>query len=495
MKPWLASIRTRLLLAYGAIILAGFAVLTLLAAGQISAAADQLSTTMQGQQVQHLKDELALIGQQLGDAADGASLERMSAEQLDGLMQRFSGQVDGTLTLFLPSDPRPGAATLRGQDDFASMPEMGAALGGQVGVAERKNEAGIETIYVGSPVVYNGAPVVGLLQLAVPAASVETMVRQRWVTLGLAFLVLLCLSIGAAVWLGRSITRPLFRLRDSALRLAHGDLAYRVPNPGSDEVGDVARAFNQMAGEVEKMLEEQRAFARNAAHELRTPLTAMRLRTEALRYESLDRETAERYVAELDDELVRMGDLVEDLSLLSRFDAGRAELASEEIDLNRLAAGLCSQIEPLASAKGVALSITSAGQPVPVCAGLSHLTVVFRNLLDNALKFTPAGGQIAWEISLSEDGVLSCIADTGQGIPAADLPHVFERFYRGDKSRSRTVPGTGLGLALVRSIVTAYGGRVEIASPGPGQGACVNVWWPCRKPAASGCPPLRRPPA
>lgn len=285
--------------------------------------------------------------------------------------------------------------------------------------------------------------------------------------------------MGAAIWLGRSITRPLFRLRDSAAKLATGELSYRVPDPGPDEVGEVARAFNQMAGEVEQMLEEQRAFARNAAHELRTPLTAMRLRTEALRYESLDRETAERYVEELDEALLRLGDLVEDLALLSRFDAGRAELGSDEIDLNRLAAGLCRQIEPLAAKKGVSLSITPAPEPVPVCAGLSHLTVVFRNLLDNALKFTPAGGRIALEISPSEGGVLSCVSDTGQGIPAADLPHVFERFYRGDKSRSRTVPGTGLGLALCQAIVAAYGGRVSIESAGRGRGTRVTVWWPC----------------
>ena len=226
------------------------------------------------------------------------------------------------------------------------------------------------------------------------------------------------------------------------------------------------------------MLEEQRAFARNTSHELRTPLTALRLRTEALRYDALDPETTRRYIEEIDDEIVHLGNLVGDVTLLSRFDAGRAELGQDEIDLGRLAAVLCAQLEPLARERQVEFTLDGCDQPLLVRAGLTHLTVVLRNLLDNALKYTPSGGKVSCTLSRTAGGVEIRVQDSGQGIAEEDLPHIFERFYRADPAHGREIPGIGLGLALVKSIVDAYGGQIRVASAGVGYGTTVTLLWP-----------------
>jgi two-component system sensor histidine kinase BaeS len=358
------------------------------------------------------------------------------------------------------------------------MPEMETALRGETMLVERKNEEGEDTLYTASAIVLN-RQVKGLIQLGVPSQNIQGLVLQRWAILGLSFVLVTSAALLAALWLSRSIIQPLFALRESAVRLSQGDFSHRVTVTWKDEIGEVAQAFNEMARQVQSMLEEQRAFASNTSHELRTPLTAIRLRTEALRNDpTLDETTARRYIEEIDDEVASLGNLVQDLTLLSRFDAGRAELGHDQIDFARLAGSLCQQLLPQAAEKHLELTLSPPEQPVLVNASLNHLTVVFRNLLDNAIKYTPDGGQISWRIQAGESGVYHTIQDTGSGIAPQHLPHIFERFYRADKARSRDIPGTGLGLALVKSIVEAYGGHITVESEGVGKGTTARVFWP-----------------
>jgi histidine kinase len=317
------------------------------------------------------------------------------------------------------------------------------------------------------------------VQLGVPVDNLHDLIFQRWAALWGIFAVVTGLAVTATLLISRTIIQPLSALRESALRLSQGDFSHRVAYTGSDEIAEVARAFNDMAHQVESLLEEQRAFASNTSHELRTPLTTIRLRSEALRYDDkLDEESARQYIREIDDEVSRLGSLIEDLTLLSRFDAGRAELGNNQIDLGRFAFGLQQQTLDQASARNIQLELDTPAEMPPVCAGLNHLTVVFRNLLDNAIKYTPDGGQVSWRLWTDDTGIYSALQDNGTGIAPEHLPHLFERFFRVDKARSRDVPGTGLGLALVKSILDAYGGTISIKSDGIGRGTCVTVHWP-----------------
>lgn len=463
----LTSIRARLLLVYVGILCGGFIALTLVAGEQISSAA-------RADYELRLKNEIQLIAQGIT-----ASLldETTSVDAFNSLIENYEAHTGGTLTI-LPLERR--GDRLRQPEQLT--PEMETALRGQVVVVERQADSGQATLYTAATIGRASSDFqVGMVQLSVPLTNLQQLVWQRWLSLGAILLIVTALALGSALLLARSIIRPLSALQNSAARLAAGDLSHRVAYDREDEIGAVARTFNDMAQQVQSMLDEQRAFASNTSHELRTPLTTIRLRSEALRYDSsLDDGLTQQYIQEIDDEANRMGALIEDLTVLSRFDAGRAELGDNQIDTGHFAHNLCQRLLPQAQTRQIRLEVTAPDAAPPVRASLNHLTIVFRNLLDNAIKYTPEGGAVTWQISAEAGGIRSVIRDTGRGVEADQLAHIFERFYRADKSRSRDVPGSGLGLAIVKSIVEAYGGSVTAASAGSGTGLAVTVFWPYR---------------
>ena len=464
-RKW-GSIRTRLLVAYIGILLVGFVGLAVIAGGQISSSA-------QTDFDQRLKNEISLISQGMGSVIDRYADGQIQQTTMDALLQQYQSQVEGTLRLFTLQDP-PAFP----RNSFHRMLEVETAFRGQSILVERQNEAGDDTFYTAAPIVSDEG-LWGIIQLAVPAQSLQNVIVQRWLGLGLIFALVLALALVAALWLARSIIQPLLKLRESAVHLAKGDFSHRVAEVGNDEIGQVAQAFNEMAQQVESMLEEQRAFASNTSHELRTPLTTIRLRTEALRDDTtLDAETQQQYIVEVDDEVRRLSGLISDLTLLSRLDAGRAELGSEEIDFHRFAEQLIRQITSQAQQNRIQVKLIAPPTPIAMRGSLTHFTVLFRNLLDNAIKYSPANSRIEWRIEQKDDQVISQISDNGRGIPAEHLAHVFERFYRADKARSREIPGTGLGLALVKSIVDAYRGSIRIESAGSDRGTTVYVTLP-----------------
>lgn len=454
----LTSIRARLLIVYVGILVVGFVALTLIAGQQIASAA-------RADFEKRLDNEIRLIAQGIRTAVMD---QELTQESLSTLIEGYEAEAGGDLTLLIQDGPpgRPGGG-------YGAAPEIETAMRGEIISVERDKQ-----LCTAAPVTNSQRQHV-IVQLCVLLANLQALARERWASLFGLFGMITLLALTASALLARSIIRPLNALRESAERLAQGDFAHRVAYAGQDEIGAVARAFNEMARQVQSMLDEQRAFSSNTSHELRTPLTTIRLRSEALRDDlGLDAETTRQYVEEIDDEARRMGALIEDLTLLARFDAGRAEVGENQIDFGLFASGLRARMAAQTADKHLHIELTSPPDTPPVWASLNHVTVVFRNLLDNAIKYTPDGGRIDWRIRWDANGITSVIADSGRGIDADQLPHVFERFYRADKARSRDVPGSGLGLAIVRSIVEAYGGTVCIESAGAGQGTRVTVFWP-----------------
>ncbi len=474
-------IRTRLLLAYVSILLIGFAIITVVAGGQISSAA-------RADYEQRLLYEIRLIDQGIEYYLRENTVDVATDEGLQQLLATYEAQSNGTVRIINMADyegnregrmPPYGGG---GPPEFRDMLEIEAALRGGLTITERQDAAGTDRFYTAASLtddMANNHQTPMLVQLGVPVANLSMIIFQRWATLIIIFAVVAILAVTATLLISRTIIQPLSALRESALKLSQGDFSHRVAYNGKDEIAEVAKAFNEMAYQVESMLDEQRAFASNTSHELRTPLTTIRLRSEALRYdESLDEESAKQYIIEIDDEVSRLGSLIEDLTLLSRFDAGRAELGNNQIDFTRFASSLQQQTLPHASARNIQLELSPSAEMPPICAGLNHLTVVFRNLLDNAIKYTPDGGKVSWKLRADETGIYTTIQDSGAGIAPEHLPHLFERFFRVDKARSRDVPGTGLGLALVKSILDAYGGTISVQSQGIGSGTTVTVHWP-----------------
>ena len=337
---------------------------------------------------------------------------------------------------------------------------------------------GIRTVYTSVPVLYEEV-LMGTIQIAVPATVPQETVRQRTTELAGGFIIISGLGLALSLWLITTMTQPLSDLRDTALAMAQGNLSERVETTSRDEIGEVGTAFNEMAERVEAMVTEQRAFASNASHELRTPLTTILLRTEALQDTTDDPDLTTTYINEIDSEVKRMGRLVDDLLLLSRLDAKRLMAGSEAIDAVRLLQILQREYNIRAEAKQIDLTVLlPENQVAPVTANLSHLRVVFGNVIGNAIKYTQEGGQVSVLLSQLQDRLQLQVIDNGPGIASDDLPNIGKRFYRVDKAHSRNVPGTGLGLALVRSIIELYNGDFEIESQGLGHGTQVTVWWP-----------------
>jgi signal transduction histidine kinase len=452
----LSSLRARLIVAYTGLILLGFGGLLLLAGGQISMLA-------RSDYEQRLVTETSLAARGIGDYLANQAGSRIKQADIDAAIEAYQNQTSGTLSFTVETRPNG-----RGPGDGSPM---------------RPNPAPeIETsdgYLVASSPVFIGRTLIGRAEIRVPLNELDNAVIRRWLELGAGFFALTLVAVGASIWLSNTLIHPLQVLRETALRLSKGDFSQRVQYSGVDEISAVVGAFNEMAFQVESMLEEQRAFASNTSHELRTPLTTIRLRTEALLDDTgLDEALQRQYITEIDGEVKRLSDLVTDLTLLSRLDAGRADLGSEEIDFSRFAQQLQMQTAGHARQSGVRVELQLPPAPIVLRGSVNHLTVLFRNLLDNAIKYSHPGGSIFWQVETDGAYVRSQIIDNGRGIPAEHIPHVFDRFYRADKARSRDVPGTGLGLALVKSIVEAYQGNIRIESAGTDRGTTVYVALP-----------------
>jgi heavy metal sensor kinase len=289
----------------------------------------------------------------------------------------------------------------------------------------------------------------------------------------------LALAVSGAVgyWLARKALGPMDRLRALTEEITAERLDRRLPvaNP-DDEVGRLARTINEMVARLERSFNEMRRFTADASHELRTPLTAIRAEAEVALRGPLGPAEQQHLLGSILEECERLTRLTDQLLALAREDAGVARFERRPADLEALVRGVADTMRPVAEAKGQSFEVSV--EPAGAALGdEGRLRQVLYNLLDNAIKYTPEGGTVA--LRLGRQGALAVltVADTGIGIPAADLPRVFERFYRVDKARSRQMEGTGLGLSIARSIVVAHGGEIELESA-PGRGTTVRVMLP-----------------
>ncbi len=278
----------------------------------------------------------------------------------------------------------------------------------------------------------------------------------------------------AAVLLGRYLLGPLQAVRAATRRLAAGDYRGRVPVPSEVELAALARDVNALAEALAATEERRVRLIGDVAHELRTPLTTIEGYMEGL-IDGLLPASGETYAA-VADEAGRLKRLADDLSLLSRVEEGAMPLSLEDTDLGEISRRAAERLRPQFDDQHIHLVIGQP-QPLPIRADPGRLAQVFTNLLGNALAHTPAGGTVT--VRGGRDGDLAWVevADTGRGIPAAELGRIFERFYRVAGAPS----GRGIGLTIARSLTRAHGGEVTAASPGPGHGATFRASVPLRR--------------
>lgn len=288
-----------------------------------------------------------------------------------------------------------------------------------------------------------------------------------------------------SLFISRRVVEPVRTLGAATGRIAAGHYSERVAVPGDDELGDLARHFNQMAATLEQTEERRRQLLADIAHELRTPLASIQGYMEGLAdgvfppdpstYELVHREAA------------RLQRLVRDLAEVSRVEAGQVSVHPQPTPPSALIEAATARLRPQFEDKGVQL-LTPAGPTAPelppVAADPDRIVQVLINLLGNALHYTPSGGRVqVWaEPAAGGTMVRFVVTDTGIGIPPEHLPHIFDRFYRVDKSRSRVGGGSGIGLTIARHLVEAHGGEIQAHSPGPGRGATFSFTLPRARP-------------
>ena len=287
--------------------------------------------------------------------------------------------------------------------------------------------------------------------------------RSLWIAGGLSGLA----AVVLALIVSRQLTRPLRRLTAAAGEIAHGNLAVRVNERTQDEAGQVGRAFDTMADALQQQEQARQSFMTDIAHELRNPLSVLRGNLEAIQ-DGLLEPTPEQ-VSTLHDQSVALSRLVEDLRTLSLAATGHLEIHRQEIDLRQVAEAVVAGFQPSAAERSISLSLQADELPA-VLADPERVGQALRNLIDNALRYTPSGGSVVVSLTAKGGQATVAVADTGGGVAPQDLPHVFDRFYRADRSRSRATGGSGVGLAIVKQLVEAQGGGVSAQSE-PGRGS------------------------
>jgi heavy metal sensor kinase len=277
--------------------------------------------------------------------------------------------------------------------------------------------------------------------------------------------------------MARRALRPMRELAAAARGIDVDKLQQRLPLRGTgDEVDELAQSFNETLARLEDSVAQMRQFTASISHELRTPLTVLRGETEVALLEGHSVEDYRQLLVSQLEEFDSLTHMINDLLVLASAEAGEIRWSEQDIDLSKLVLTLAEQLEPVAASRNIQLA-TAAEPNVHARGDEPWLERVILNLLDNAIKFTPKGGHIQVGVASENGHAKLCVVDKGIGIPPEAIPHIFERFYRAEPSRSKRIPGVGLGLALAKWIVEKHRGRITVESES-GRGTSFTVWLP-----------------
>ena len=312
--------------------------------------------------------------------------------------------------------------------------------------------------------IYYDAELIGVLVYISQAQEIYENLSSLRSQMLLWMLLVAASALIISMFVVRTITRPIGELSAGISRMSRGDLSSRVEVRGKNEFAQLASAFNSMSERLEKLDMSRNQFVSNASHELKTPLSTMKILLETLLYqENYDPAMQKEFLTDINKEIDRLNRIVSDLLTLVNIDSGGMHLNVADVRLRDIVTEQVKRLSPLARERGIELSCL-VRDPCETVGDSLKLQQVFYNVIDNAIKYTPRGGEVRVELARAGKRAVVRVEDTGIGIPADDLPHIFDRFYRVDKARSRETGGTGLGLSIVRQIVLLHDGDIRAES-------------------------------
>jgi heavy metal sensor kinase len=309
-----------------------------------------------------------------------------------------------------------------------------------------------------------------------PTNDIEQALNGLFQTLLVAVPLTLVIAGGGGVFLARRAFIPVDQMTQTARDIEETDLSQRIKVYTKDELGRLATTLNQMIERLEKAFKRQQQFTGDASHELRAPLAVIQAESTLALQKQRNEMDYRRSLEAISQEAGHMARIIDQLLTLARADAGKDEFSFEEINLGELLGELSTDVEVLCQDKGLKFQLDQL-ESLIVRGDRARLRQLFLNILDNAIRYTPSDGIITASLHREGQMAVVSIADTGIGIPPEDLPHVFERFYRVDKARSRAEGGSGLGLAISRHISEVHGGKIEVESQFR-IGSTFSVWLP-----------------
>jgi heavy metal sensor kinase len=427
------------------------------------------------------------LRQNLYDSLDDSIRDRCNV--LLGIVQYEGGRptLAGRISA---EDPNQGESLIRVFDSSGQITFDNSAAAGNVPVDSRAIEgalagettsrgvsAGDESFRVRTVPIEQDSRVSGVLEVGQSQDDVSDTLQTLLLILGVAYPVTLVVaSFGGAFLAGRALS-PIDRLTRLARRISAEDLGQRLDlRLPDDEVGRLARTFDEMIARLDEAFRRQRQFTADASHELRTPMTVIKGQIEVALQRERDPQAYRQVLQAVNEEVDRMIRLVGSLLTLARADAGQIPITLEPVSLPDVVGAAIEQVQPLASRRGVDLQLSSS-RPVTLRADDDLILQLLLNLLDNAIKYTAAGGQVTVGWNANGRDVELWVRDTGSGIAREHLTRLFERFYRVDKARSRAEGGSGLGLAISRWIAEAHGGSISVESA-LGRGSTFTVRLP-----------------
>ena len=368
------------------------------------------------------------------------------------------------------------------QAELLQRSEIQQALLGKPAAAIRSvSTAGNRRVlYAAAPILASGSGVVvGIVYLASPLPSTGLPIDILWQFAGAVLLAILLASV-AGTLLARSIAQPIELVAHAAHSVSSGNLNEKVPvDKRISELNGLGQAFNAMTSSLRQSEIAKSAFISDVTHELRTPLTVIKGTLETLEDGAID-DLAGRgaLLTSMQSETERLIRLVNDLLVLTRADAGTLRLNIQDLDLGGLALSRCEHFSTLTVPRKIRMNVIGGDlRKINVLGDRDRMVQVLDNLLDNAIRYSPSGSTITVEISAQNTEGQCTVRDSGPGIPEKHLPFIFERFYRADASRDRHTGGAGLGLAIVRALLLAQGGRIS-AQSAVGSGTVISFWLP-----------------
>lgn len=336
------------------------------------------------------------------------------------------------------------------------------------------NDQQVWAVYYTAPITDNGM-YIGVILVSALIQDVQNSVSDVIGKISMVFLAVAVFTGVISFALSGWLTKPVIELTSAIRRMGTQGYGVRVDVKGGGEMAELSSAFNRMSERIDAHDKVRDEFIANASHELKTPLSTMKLLSESILYqENPDPAIMKEFFQDVNHEVDRLSNIITDLLRLVQDDVEHPILRKESIRLDTLVQHTVERLRPLASKKGILLHVRT--EPVTVPVEPTRIEQVVTNLVENAIKYTDSGS-ISVCVSQEHTDALFSVKDTGIGIPQEALPHLFERFYRVDKARSRVTGGTGLGLAIANKIVTMHGGYIEVES-NVGKGSVFTVRLP-----------------